>query len=555
MNILIGIIFIVVTGGILIKQSKDISHNKVVQPYSDLNINSYIKNNSTEGLNNYNVDLNENTIEDIATDAIKSTVGEARKHGVLNEYDSYFLDAAKLIVDKDKASIGMLQRYFKIGFNRAARIMEELEAEGVVGPEIGTKPREVIMDGVELEKALDIISNRLVEENSDYDVKVKEEVTMDINIAEYENYKFPPLTILNEPTYTQISDEDIHKQIATIGKIFEEFGFLVEVYFVNVGNRFIVYSVTYEELISYKKIREINEELELNLRNEVVFELSKEKENTILFKIKKEKPDIISLKKLIKQKKNQHSLIVGSDGLNGVVEFDYTESGHLLIGGATGTGKSSMLDGIILNLIFNYSPSQVRLVLIDTSFLYLRAYNGIPHLISPVASEGKQIINILKWICNDIQKRKKQLLACGARSISNYEKIRDAEKELYSMPRIFVIIDDLSDVLSRNPQVENLLNKIVRNGRNVGIHLIVVTQRPTVSAIGEFIKSNATDRIAFGTLTSKDSQIILDKSGAEKINEKESFLYKKFVEKDVVTGYVPNIDADEIQRVVDFFAS
>lgn len=461
-------------------------------------------------------------------------------HWMLESYDPLFTDAARIVVDKEKASIGMLQRYLKIGFNRAARIMDELEAEGIVGPEMGTKPRDVLMTPEEFETLLETMPEYPIREGN---------INREETIVRKE-YVPPTMELLNDVKKNPISEIMLREQAEKIEQCFMIHGYSAHIVDIRSRVRFISYTIRYADVVPYKKLKEINEDIEFYLSSEAMFESVVDKTNTLIFKVKVNNPGITNFKELLTLGANQDGLIIGSDGMNSAVIYDYKKDVHLLIGGTTGSGKSSLLDMIMMNIIYKFSPSEARTVLVDTSGIQLNAYYSVPHLLLPVIKDVKKAVNLFYWLDSEIKERLETLARQGINSIHRYEQLNKNSDS--AMPRIFVIIDDVGDILLHDPDAERLLNDIIRNGRATGVHLIVVTQKPTVGAVGTFVKSNISARIAFRTASIKDSQIIIDEPGAESIAEEGMFLYKKFGEKEVITGYAGHSDLNEINRVVGY---
>jgi len=464
-------------------------------------------------------------------------------HGRLDSYDPYFGEAASLVVEKQKGSIGMLQREFKIGFNRAARIMDELEAEGVVGPEEETKPRKVLLTESDLPNLLETVSKCQIRDEEKLSIFESNETTE-------KEYVAPTWELLNDYNKKTISEQELLKQGEKIIRCFEFHDYDASVLDVDIGTRFISYKIRYIGIIPYKTIKDITEDIQRILSSEVLFEPVVNEPNTLVFRIKDNNPTTISFKELLMKGSHNDGLVIGSDGMNSTIVYDYKEDAHLLIGGTTGSGKSSFLDLIMMNLIYKFSPSEAKAILVDTSGIQLIAYNSVPHLLLPVVTDARKAVGALYWIDKEINNRLVTLSSQGVRSISQYEQL--SRKNALIMPRIFVIIDDVADIMINNPEAEGILNDIIRIGRATGVHLVIATQKPTVRNVGTFVKSNISARVAFRTASIKDSQIIIDTPGAESIAEKEMFLYRKPGEKDIITGYAGHSDLSEIQRVVEY---
>ena len=232
---------------------------------------------------------------------------------------------------------------------------------------------------------------------------------------------------------------------------------------------------------------------------------------------------------------------------------------HLLIAGTTGSGKSVMINSIIMALLMRSLPEDVRLIMVDPKRVELSGYNGLPHLYVPVVTEPKQAASALQWAVSEMERRLKVFERIGVRKISTFnEKQAAGEFDHYDnppakMPYLVIIIDELSDLMMvAGKDVEASIVRIAQLGRAAGIHLIVATQRPSSNVVTGLIKANITNRIAFNVATGIDSRVIIDQMGAEKLTGYGDMLFSK-----VDWGKPKRIQGcfvsdDEINGVVDF---
>ncbi len=208
---------------------------------------------------------------------------------------------------------------------------------------------------------------------------------------------------------------------------------------------------------------------------------------------------------------------LGKDILGKPVTIDLKKQPHLLIAGATGSGKSICLNSIICDLIYNYDPNNVRFILIDPKMVELQLYNGIPHLLTPVITETYMAPRALKWAVAEMERRYKLLSEVNSRDIDKYnERIAGYEEKYETLPYIVIMIDELADLMMiAAKEIEGSITRIAQKARAVGIHLILATQRPSVDIITGIIKANFPARIAFQVAQKIDSRTILDQNGAE----------------------------------------
>ncbi len=235
-----------------------------------------------------------------------------------------------------------------------------------------------------------------------------------------------------------------------------------------------------------------------------------------------------------KKSKAKIPLALGKDVYGKPIVADLSEMPHLLIAGATGSGKSVCINSIVASLLFRFSPEELRFVMIDPKVVELQIYNGIPHLVSPVVQDTKEAILTLKRVVNEVKKRHRIFAKVGVRSIvgfnSRTQKKLPREDEIEipeKLSYIVVIIDELADLmLMAQNDVENSIARITQMARAAGIHCIIATQRPSVDVITDEIKTSIPARIAFLVATMVDSQTILDDGGAEKLLGKGDMLFR-----------------------------
>jgi DNA segregation ATPase FtsK/SpoIIIE, S-DNA-T family len=204
---------------------------------------------------------------------------------------------------------------------------------------------------------------------------------------------------------------------------------------------------------------------------------------------------------------------------------------HLLIAGATGSGKSVMLNAIIASIITQATPDDVRLLMVDPKMVELNMYNSIPHLLCPVVIEVDQVVSLLKNAINEMEWRYRLFSQLGVRNLDGYRKLRlekmaKGDTSLKNLPAIVIIIDELADLMMAAPEeVEDMTCRLAQLARATGIHLVIATQRPSVDVITGLIKANIPTRISFMVSSAVDSRIIIDMGGAERLLGRGDMLY------------------------------
>jgi S-DNA-T family DNA segregation ATPase FtsK/SpoIIIE len=223
--------------------------------------------------------------------------------------------------------------------------------------------------------------------------------------------------------------------------------------------------------------------------------------------------------------KGKLRIALGRDVSGKAVVADLATMPHLLVSGATGSGKSACLNAIIASLLFYNQPDQVKLLLVDPKRVELTNYNGIPHLIAPVVVDTSKVIIALRWVTREMERRYTTFAQLGVRDIASYDKIAKS-KELEALPMIVVVIDELADLMqAASDDVEQALCRIAQMARATGIHLVVAVQRPSVDVVTGLIKANFPARISFLVTSQVDSRVILDAPGAEKLLGRGDMLY------------------------------
>jgi len=254
--------------------------------------------------------------------------------------------------------------------------------------------------------------------------------------------------------------------------------------------------------------------------------------------------------------KSKLAIALGQDVSGGPVVADLGKMPHLLIAGATGSGKSVCINALIACMLLHNTPDDMKLIMVDPKMVELVAFNGIPHLISPVITEVDKVINVLKWTAREMERRYKIFSASGARHIDAYNKTVTPKSGREYLPYILVIIDELADIMMLSPdEVERLLCRLAQMSRATGIHLVIATQRPSVDVITGLIKANFPARISFAVTSQVDSRVVLDMPGAEKLLGRGDMLYMASDSSSPVRLQGVFVSDQEIEALVTFWKS
>jgi len=264
--------------------------------------------------------------------------------------------------------------------------------------------------------------------------------------------------------------------------------------------------------------------------------------------------DIISTEEFSMQmKKNSTNLSLGK-GIDGSVQVKALESmPHLLVAGATGSGKSVGINDFIVSLMFQNTPAELKFLMVDPKQVELEMYSGLPYLLAPIVYDSGKAIKLLQWTVEEMEKRYSTLKDQRVRNLDEYNQKMEAEGQ-EKMYRIVFIIDEMADMMlsssANRKEVENCINRLAAKARAVGIHLILATQRPSVNVITGLIKANIPTRIAFGVVSEVDSRTILGRKGAEDLVGKGDMLYMDPSTKFPIRIQAPFVSTGEIERVV-----
>jgi S-DNA-T family DNA segregation ATPase FtsK/SpoIIIE len=330
------------------------------------------------------------------------------------------------------------------------------------------------------------------------------------------NYVAPPLDLLASTT-EKPTIGDLRANANVIKRTLDGFGIPVEMGEINVGPTVTRYTLKPAEGIKLSRITTLNQDLALALAaHPIRIEAPIPGKSLVGIEVPNKAAAVVRLGSLLlypeSKKSGQLSFALGRNVSGEPVFKDIERMPHLLVAGATGSGKSIMIHSIIMSLLYKNSPDMLRFLMIDPKRVELSVYNGIPHLLSPVITENKKAIGVLRWAIQEMDRRYKLLLAEGSRDITSYNKSGN------SLPYLVIVIDELADLMtSYGHEVEGSIIRLAQMARATGIHLIVSTQRPSVEVITGLIKANITSRIALQVASQIDSRTILDTAGAEKL--------------------------------------
>ena len=439
---------------------------------------------------------------------------------------------------------------------------EAADNEGYAGEISDISDNEVIESEA---KDNEIISNETVVK----EIKAKEAAVPDRKKAEGKDYIFPPVTLLIKEQQTQSSgyEQYLKETALKLQQTLESFGVNVTITDISCGPSVTRYEMFPEQGTKVSKILSLTDDIKLNLAaSDIRIEAPIPGKAAIGIEIPNKHNQTVHFRDLIesstfKNFKSRLAFAVGKDIGGKTVVTDLAKMPHLLIAGATGSGKSVCINTLIMSISYKASPEEVKLIMVDPKMVELSIYNGIPHLLIPVVTDPKKASGALNWAVAEMTNRYKKFTETGVRNIEGYnKKVKELQKSgeidpetIKKMPQIVIIIDELADLMMVAPgEVEDAIVRLSQLARAAGIHLVIATQRPSVNVITGLIKANVPSRIAFSVSSGVDSRTIIDMNGAEKLLGKGDMLFYPAGYSKPVRVQGAFISDSEISDVVEF---
>jgi DNA segregation ATPase FtsK/SpoIIIE, S-DNA-T family len=412
------------------------------------------------------------------------------------------------------------------------------------------------------------------EETNDTHHEVEEE-TVDESVppmmfSEVENvdYELPPISLLKMPRPSdQASEyEKIHANAAKLERTFQSFGVKARVTQVHIGPAVTKYEVHPDVGVKVSKIVNLADDLALALAaKDIRIEAPIPGKSAIGIEVPNTEVAMVSLREVIESSmdKLDSKLLIGlgRDITGDAVVAELNKMPHLLVAGATGSGKSVCINGIITSILMRAKPHEVKLMMIDPKMVELNVYNGVPHLLAPVVTDAKKASQALKKVVNEMERRYELFSHTGTRNIEGYNEyvkkhnLETGEKQPL-LPFIVVIVDELADLMMvASSDVEDSITRLAQMARAAGIHLIIATQRPSVDVITGVIKANIPSRIAFAVSSQTDSRTILDMGGAEKLLGRGDMLFLPVGSSKPIRVQGAFLSDEEVESVVNFVIS
>ncbi|WP_028782837.1 DNA translocase FtsK [Thalassobacillus devorans] len=397
--------------------------------------------------------------------------------------------------------------------------------------------------------------------------KEEDQLTQSLPMTEVENkdYQLPSMDLLAEPTHNSQSQErsQIQATVKKLEKTFHSFGVKAKVTKVHVGPAVTKYEVYPDVGVKVSKIVNLHDDLALALAaKDIRIEAPIPGKSAVGIEVPNTEVAMVSLREVLESnyaKQGQKlGFALGRDISGDAVIGELNKMPHLLVAGATGSGKSVCINGIITSILMRAKPHEVKMMMIDPKKVELNVYNGIPHLLSPVVTDPKKAARALKKVVAEMERRYDLFSDTGTRNIEGYNEYikkqnQDTEDTQPQLPYIVVLVDELADLMMvASNDVEDAITRLAQMARAAGIHLIIATQRPSVDVITGIIKANIPSRIAFSVSSQTDSRTILDSGGAEKLLGRGDMLFMPVGASKPTRVQGAFLSDEEVERIVNF---
>lgn len=373
-------------------------------------------------------------------------------------------------------------------------------------------------------------------------------------------YQFPPLELLKQMSYPDEQvDYSTDSKVQVLDQVLKDFNVGGKVVSMTKGPTVTRYEVQPDPGVKVNKIVNLADDLKLYLAaQDIRIEAPIPGKSMVGIEIPNDHPRPVFLREILEHpdfatKPSATKVALGLNIEGMPVSTDIRKMPHGLIAGSTGSGKSVCINSILISLLYQAHPDEVKLMLIDPKMVELASYNALPHLVCPVITNAKAATKALKWAVDEMERRYELFSKIGVRDINRYNELASREEHGVKMATIVIIIDELADLMMvAANEVESHICRIAQKARACGIHLILATQRPSVDVITGLIKANIPSRIAFSVSSQIDSRTILDSNGAERLLGKGDMLLSENGSSKLVRVQGTYVSDDEIEEVVAF---
>ena len=502
------------------------------------------------------------------SEAVKSRLA-SRKQAAESRADEVVVSSH--IKDEDEDRTGWLNK----AKNRIKKKSDDIEVTGQteqtaelsenVQLTIDSFQKEVDKETIKETDTTNVKKEQPTSDSGESDEEVEGNLEFEIEAeAENRDYQLPSISLLNDIPPADQSNEYsiIEKNVKKLEETFASFGVDAKVRKANLGPAVTKYEIQPAVGVKVSKIVGLADDIALSLAaKDIRIEAPIPGKSFIGIEVPNSEVSMVSFRSVLERGYNEDKLLevpLGRD-ISGSVQYaDLTKMPHLLIAGATGSGKSVSINGIIISILMKAKPNEVKMMMIDPKKVELNGYNGIPHLLTPVVTNPRKAAQALHKVVTEMERRYELFAGTGVRNLDGYnDLIREYNIEKGenspTLPYIVVIVDELADLMMvASNEVEDAITRLAQMARAAGIHMILATQRPSVDVITGIIKANVPSRIAFAVSSSIDSRTIIDGSGAEKLLGRGDMLFRPMGENKPKRVQGAYLSDSEVERIVAF---
>jgi len=403
-----------------------------------------------------------------------------------------------------------------------------------------------------------VFAKNMKDKKSKKNIKEKVKETLKMEDTRFEEWTFPEFDLLDsDHSELAVNDEELKQQARLIEEKLEEFEVEVTVRDARPGPTVTQFTLQPAEGVKLSRIGNLKDDLSLALAAPSLrIEAPIPGKALVGIEMPNSKRTLVHLKEILEspefaQSTSQLTLPLGRDVSGDAIVADLSEMPHLLIAGATGSGKSVCMNTFLAALLFQNAPHELKLILIDPKRVELMPFDGIPHLLTPVITESEKALQALRWCVAEMGRRLHRFSEAGVRNLAEYNTKQMEEENV--LPRVVLVVDELADLMMRQYRrdTETMVARIAQMARATGMHLIIATQRPSVDVITGLIKANIPTRIAFRTVSAVDSRTIIDSIGAEDLLGKGDSLYMTATTPKPIRIQGIFISTKEVERIIN----
>ena len=458
----------------------------------------------------------------------------------------------------------------KNGYNKSKELIPHHEEKKIIGVDktnkIDVKINDNTIDKDKDEEDNKVVINSIDEITNKNKVKEEKEEVIIPKVVGNINYQLPTTELLDKPVKSKTNNQaNIENNINILEEVLNEFGVTGKVVAVTVGPACTQYELAIKAGTKLSRLTSINKEISLALaKKDVRIQAPIPGKNTCGIEIANDEPTTVYIKEIMdsfinKDLDKKLLIALGKDIKGEIKTYSINKAPHMLVAGATGSGKSVCINCILASILMRTKPDEVKLILVDPKKVELSMYNGVPHLLCPVVTDPKKAAAALQKVVSEMEHRYDMFEERHVKNIDTYNewvtrenKNRKDDEKIEKLPFIVVIVDELADLMMvASKEVEDAIMRITQMARAAGIHLIIATQRPSTDVITGVIKANIPTRVAFAVSSGIDSRTILDSVGAEKLLGKGDMLYAPMTAPQPLRGQGAFLKDAEVEAIVN----